>query len=64
MKTLHRNLSLPISMLPLSKPVPVPRKAKLQGPQVETLVEQPPLMAEAQSDLVQMMILILILLWM
>ena len=32
------------------KPVPIPRKTKLQGPQVETLVEQPPLMTETQSE--------------
>ena len=52
MKTLHRNLLLPISVLPLSKPkpVPVPRRTKLPGPQVETLVEQPPLMTETQSE--------------
>ena len=52
MKTLHRNLLLPISVLPFSKPkpVPVPRKTKLQGPQVDTLVEQPLLMTETQSE--------------
>ena len=52
MKTLHRNILLPIPVLPLSKrkPVPVPRKTKLQGPQVETLFEQPPLMTETQSE--------------
>ena len=52
MKTLHRNLLLPISVLPLSKPepVPVPHKTKLQGPPVETLVEQPPLMTKTLSE--------------
>ena len=41
-KTLHRNLLLPISVLPLTKqrPVPVPRKTKLPGPCVENIVER------------------------
>ena len=46
MKALHRNLLLPISVLPLTeqKPVPVPHKTKLPGPHVENVenvVEQP-----------------------
>ena len=52
MKTLHRNLLLPISVLPLTKkrPVPVPCKAKSPGSCVENVVEQPPSADETQSE--------------
>ena len=52
MKSLHRNLLLPIFVLPLSKqkPVPVSCKNKLQGPHFENLVEQPLLVTETQSE--------------